>query len=161
MADLSVLRRWLSRLSESSVPPCWVSYFLPVAEKVSKNACPIILPFAALRVPSAFASCVALPPASIQSSFRCCSEGRHEGPSLARRSLLGIHASQPSTQHLRSAYSRGDWVHSASFVGRTRRRQYAANRCVTRMAGCRCAPRPPYKKQDAACLHGPTVPSGG
>ena len=36
-------------------------------------------------------------------SLRCCSEGRHEGPSLAHRSSFGIHAKRPSPQHLHSA----------------------------------------------------------
>ena len=36
-------------------------------------------------------------------SLRHCSEGRHEGPSLAHRDSFGIHAKCPSTQHLRSA----------------------------------------------------------
>ncbi|WLH49241.1 hypothetical protein [Pseudomonas beijingensis] len=34
---------------------------------------------------------------------RHCSVGRREGPSMAQRGYLGIHAEVPTTQHLRSA----------------------------------------------------------
>ena len=36
-------------------------------------------------------------------SLRCCSEGRRDGPSMARHASFGIHAKRPSPQHLRSA----------------------------------------------------------
>jgi hypothetical protein len=36
-------------------------------------------------------------------SLRCCSEGRQDGPSMARHASFGIHAKRPSPQHLNLA----------------------------------------------------------
>ncbi|WP_162486710.1 hypothetical protein [Pseudomonas ogarae] len=36
-------------------------------------------------------------------SLRHCSVGRREGPSMAQRGYLGIHAEVPTAQYLRSA----------------------------------------------------------
>ena len=74
------------------VSPCWAShFFLNGQEKVTKKKA---TPTSGLGVPGLLHKAP---------SLRRCSGGRREGPSLAHRSSLGIHASRPPAQRLRSA----------------------------------------------------------
>jgi hypothetical protein len=84
--------RRLTWLDEALVSPCWAShFFLCGQEKVTKKKATPTSGFCFAKLPS----------------LRRRSGGRREGPSLAHRSSLGIHASRPPTQRLRSASLRG------------------------------------------------------